>query len=96
MGSEEEQERLRRIRADMYGDEAFQPLPDFDNIVVPETQPYTCAQCGQTHEARLVGMQPLGDMKLQLQYRADICPNTRIIDVTVVNGGPVVREANDE
>jgi hypothetical protein len=76
-------------------DDVFQPLPDFDNVVVPETQPYRCTQCRQIHQAKLVGMRPLGNMQLQLQYRADICPNTPI-DIKVVEGGPVVREAHDE
>lgn len=75
-------------------DDDFQPLPDFDNVVVPDTQPYTCAECGQRHEAKLVGMRPLGDMKIQLQYRADVCPRS-YIDIALVKGGPVVREADD-
>jgi DNA-directed RNA polymerase subunit RPC12/RpoP len=78
-------------------DDDFQPLPDFDNVVVPETQPYICAECGQQHQAELVGQAPLGDMKIQLSYRAVECPNKdRLPAMGVVDGGPVVREAHDQ
>lgn len=73
-------------------DKELQPLPEFDNVVVPETQPYICAECGQQHQAELVGQVPLGDMKIQLQYRAVPCPNK---ELHVVDGGPVVREDKD-
>lgn len=88
-----EQERLARIRRDMYGDSEMQPLPSFDNVVVPDKHLYTCAECGQQHEAELVGQAPIGNMQIMLQYRAVPCPTPTL---GVVDGGPVVREAHDE
>lgn len=71
----------------------MQPLPSFDDLVVPETQPYTCAECGQIHEGPLVSMTPLGNMQVQLQYQAlPECPTPKL---GVVDGGPVIREAHD-